>query len=264
MGDQLAAFFALPPSKLRVGAPRTAQAPPIRNDEAPGEDKQVHRLVSSLQSLNVGYSRAAVHEGRAAGAMGALLNRARGRGRGCDSTVGKGMFATRSQANKWIHCAASAGSYANDETSPADAICTVLSDDKNEGETMNTGSRPPRFLQQGAARGGRRGGSALPGKAGNGTNAAAKNQPPSKTKDAELLWDGKNAGSLPNMLWRAVSMEDLRQHPHFVGLPEPHEVKIQSAIDYRKFRQGSKQWCLLHDGRLTTSRLGIQALLRLY
>jgi hypothetical protein len=262
MGDQLAAFFALPPSKLRVGAPRTAQAPPIRNDVAPGEDKQVHRLVSSLQSLSVGDSRAGVHEGRAASTTGALLNRARGRGRGCDSTVGK--FDARLQANKWIHCAASAGSNANDETSPADAISTVLSDDQNEGETTNTGSRPPRFLQPGAARGGRRGGSALSGKAGNGTNTAAKNQPPSKKKDAELLWDGNNAGSLPNMLWRAVSMEDLRQHPHFVGLPEPHEVKIQSAIDYRKFRQGSKQWCLLHDGRLTTSRLGIQALLRLY
>ena len=45
------------------------------------------------------------------------------------------------------------------------------------------------------------------------------------------------------------------QHPHFVGLPEPDAVTIESALDYRKFQQGSKQWCLLHDGRLTTSRM---------
>eukprot|EP00277_Geminigera_cryophila_P008800 CAMPEP_0179409726 /NCGR_PEP_ID=MMETSP0799-20121207/2870_1 /TAXON_ID=46947 /ORGANISM="Geminigera cryophila, Strain CCMP2564" /LENGTH=117 /DNA_ID=CAMNT_0021181453 /DNA_START=140 /DNA_END=489 /DNA_ORIENTATION=+ len=57
-------------------------------------------------------------------------------------------------------------------------------------------------------------------------------------------------------MWRAVSMEDLRLHPHFVGLPEPEDVRIESAMDYRKFRQGSKEWGLLHDGRLTTSRMG--------
>jgi len=70
-----------------------------------------------------------------------------------------------------------------------------------------------------------------------------------------MLWDGKNVGSLPNMMWRAVSMEDLRLHPHFVGLPEPEQVTIESPMDYRKFRQGSKEWSLLHDGRLTTSRM---------
>ena len=46
-------------------------------------------------------------------------------------------------------------------------------------------------------------------------------------------------GSSPNVAWRAVSMEELRAHPYFLALPEPHAVFPTCAADLRLYRQDS-------------------------
>jgi len=61
-------------------------------------------------------------------------------------------------------------------------------------------------------------------------------------------------GSIANVQWRAISMEDLRRHPQYEALPLPSEVELQSEQDYALFRQDSVEWDLLHAGRLTTSK----------
>jgi hypothetical protein len=60
-------------------------------------------------------------------------------------------------------------------------------------------------------------------------------------------------GSAPNVAWRAVSMEELRAHPYFLALPEPHTVFPTCAADLRLYRQDSRQWWACHAGRVTTS-----------
>lgn len=63
------------------------------------------------------------------------------------------------------------------------------------------------------------------------------------------------AGNLPDIYWRAVSMEHLRQHPRFRALKEPHEItELSNLEDARSFRQESWQWDVLHHGRCTTSQ----------
>jgi hypothetical protein len=52
-----------------------------------------------------------------------------------------------------------------------------------------------------------------------------------------------------------VPEADLRAHPRFVALPPPCCVgSLGCWADVARFRQDSRQWGLLHDGRLTTSR----------
>lgn len=194
-------------------------------------------LVSSMQLLNVaGPSRSS---GMGRGGRG-------GRGR----VRGGGVFEARSRANTWLQGAAAAGTDAN-----APEIC-YPDGDAAEKTTAVSGEEAAGVTSAGGGRGGG-GNAARGGKWRNAEKRAVKttekkNLPVPSKNDREMLWDGKNVGSLPNMMWRAVSMEDLRLHPHFVGLPEPEDVRIESAMDYRKFRQGSKEWGLLHDGRLTT------------
>ena len=60
-------------------------------------------------------------------------------------------------------------------------------------------------------------------------------------------------GSWPNVAWRAVSMEELRAHPYFLALPEPHTVVPTCAADLRLYRQDSREWWACHAGRVTTS-----------
>ena len=60
-------------------------------------------------------------------------------------------------------------------------------------------------------------------------------------------------GSSPNVAWRAVSMEELRAHPYFLALPEPHTVFPTCAADLRLYRQDSREWWACHAGRVTTS-----------
>eukprot|EP00290_Baffinella_frigidus_P001617 CAMPEP_0180166824 /NCGR_PEP_ID=MMETSP0986-20121125/31797_1 /TAXON_ID=697907 /ORGANISM="non described non described, Strain CCMP2293" /LENGTH=88 /DNA_ID=CAMNT_0022118069 /DNA_START=53 /DNA_END=316 /DNA_ORIENTATION=- len=50
-------------------------------------------------------------------------------------------------------------------------------------------------------------------------------------------------------------MDHLRAHPLFVAAPEPHQVVVNGPADYNSFRQDSAEWSMLHDGRVTTSRM---------
>jgi len=226
MGDQLAAFFALPPSRVLVGGP-----PQGGCAAAPGPG--------------------AVRPGAAAAARGAGFA---GRGRGRGAGAGDGVWTARSRANAWIQraSAASADGAAPDRgTAAGDGRAAAPAAQSQQAVAV---SAPP-AKGGAAARGGRGGGTARGAKKGGAPPKGAGSTAPAKTPQREMLWDGNNVGKLPNVMWRAVSMEDLRLHPHFVGLPEPHNVTIETAMDYRQFRQGSKEWCLLHDGRLTTSRM---------
>jgi hypothetical protein len=63
------------------------------------------------------------------------------------------------------------------------------------------------------------------------------------------------AGNLPDIHWRAVTLENLRQHPLFEPLPLPQSIeKVDCLEDVRNFRQESWQWDALHNGRCTTSQ----------
>ena len=61
-------------------------------------------------------------------------------------------------------------------------------------------------------------------------------------------------GNLPDIHWRAISMEHLRLHPQFDALPEFVDT-LNNLEDVRKFRQDSWQWEALHSGRCTTSQV---------
>jgi hypothetical protein len=61
-------------------------------------------------------------------------------------------------------------------------------------------------------------------------------------------------GSNPNIYWRAVSMDELRQHPYYVRLPSASELRrVATDFDFQKLRQDSSAWDAVHEGRLTTS-----------
>ena len=64
------------------------------------------------------------------------------------------------------------------------------------------------------------------------------------------------SGAQPNLEWRAIAMNDVRTHPLYFALEDPRAVLCQGVADYWRFRQGTWQWDLLHDGRLTTSKMG--------
>lgn len=62
-------------------------------------------------------------------------------------------------------------------------------------------------------------------------------------------------GNLPDIHWRAVTLQDLRHHPRFEGLELPQTLtEMNSLEDARLFRQESWQWDALHNGRCTTSQ----------
>merc|ERR1712151_1487048 len=62
------------------------------------------------------------------------------------------------------------------------------------------------------------------------------------------------SGLIPDIEWRAISMDHLRHHPNFIPLPQPHTISsIANIQDINQFRQDSWQWDELHKGRCTTS-----------
>ena len=183
MGDHLAAFFALPPSRALVGDPPTASVA-LRQAVRPD-------LVAGLQALNI-----AGPAGRTAAGSAEFTGRGRARGaRGSDG------LSARARANAWIQ---RAGQLA------------AVSDNGAAAERQDHDT-PPGGQQQQASAPGRGGGGAHGGRKGGGQ--AKGNMPVAAKTQREMLWDGNNVGKLPNMMWRAVSMEDLRMHPHFVSLP---------------------------------------------
>jgi len=139
MGDQLAAFFALPPSQLRVGAPTSSSLHtlPLRRDTLTQGEAVGGRtgLVSSMQLLNVaGPSRSS---GMGRGGRG-------GRGR----VRGGGVFEARSRANTWLQGAAAAGTDAN-----APEIC-YPDGDAAEKTTAVSGEEAAGVTSAGGGRGG--------------------------------------------------------------------------------------------------------------
>merc|ERR1712070_790847 len=65
----------------------------------------------------------------------------------------------------------------------------------------------------------------------------------------------KRNGKYANINYKAISMDDLRLHPNYKSLPLPENVICNSPSDYWLYRQDSLEWNLLHQGRLTTSKL---------
>jgi len=63
----------------------------------------------------------------------------------------------------------------------------------------------------------------------------------------------KFKGNIPNVHWRAITMNDLRNHPLYHALPPPNTISLTKLEDVRNFRQDSWQWGALHVGRCTTS-----------
>jgi hypothetical protein len=201
MGDHLAAFFALPPSRALVGDPPKAGGVALRQAVRPD-------LVAGLQALNV-----AGPAGRTAGGSAEFTGRWRGRGRGGRS--GSDGLSARARANAWIQRAGQLSAVSDNG-----AAAESQDHDTPPGGQQQQASVPAVAVlrkDSGAAAWGRGGGGARGGKKGGGQ--AKGNMPVAAKTQREMLWDGNNVGKLPNMMWRAVSMEDLRMHPHFVGLP---------------------------------------------
>ena len=71
---------------------------------------------------------------------------------------------------------------------------------------------------------------------------------------AERIRYGRPGGR-PNVFWLHVSEADLRSHPRYVPLAPPRCLGLLTDwAAVSQFRQDSRQWSLLHNGRLTTSR----------
>eukprot|EP00466_Bigelowiella_natans_P001433 jgi/Bigna1/89460/estExt_fgenesh1_pg.C_490133 len=65
----------------------------------------------------------------------------------------------------------------------------------------------------------------------------------------------KNPNRVPNHHWRAISWEDLREHPMVEQLPVPWEIEIETAENLSRLRRDSKRFLRVHHGRLTTFQL---------
>jgi hypothetical protein len=93
----------------------------------------------------------------------------------------------------------------------------------------------------------------------NPTNATSIDQNSTQLTPARLAARKRRtfptAGNLPDIHWRAVTLENLRQHPLFEPLPLPQSIEnLECLEDVRNFRQESWQWDALHNGRCTTSQ----------
>jgi len=62
-------------------------------------------------------------------------------------------------------------------------------------------------------------------------------------------------GHIPNVVRRAVPLEDLREHPSFYELPHPSEVRIQCFQHLSLYRKDSWQYTNLIKGRLNCNQL---------
>jgi len=62
-------------------------------------------------------------------------------------------------------------------------------------------------------------------------------------------------GLVPNVVYKAVPLEDLREHPNFQELPHPSEVHIQIVQHLSLYRKDSWQYTNLIKGRLNCSQL---------
>jgi len=83
-----------------------------------------------------------------------------------------------------------------------------------------------------------------------------KSQQNKKTKKEKKKHGLQMTGDYPDIHWRAIPMEHLREHPLFIPLPIPDQIThLKYLEDVRYFRQDSWQWDALHSGRCTTSQV---------
>ena len=84
------------------------------------------------------------------------------------------------------------------------------------------------------------------------------NTTPTTTMRNNKSWKQKprpRTGNIPDVFWRNIPMDHIRQHPYFIPLPLPEKIhQLESIEEVRNFRQESWQWDVLHDGRMTTSQ----------
>lgn len=66
---------------------------------------------------------------------------------------------------------------------------------------------------------------------------------------------GPSSGVLPNIYFRSVTMEAVRDHPSFEALPPVDQVALVDPQCYRFVRQDSALWRALHAGVLTSGTL---------
>lgn len=72
-------------------------------------------------------------------------------------------------------------------------------------------------------------------------------------------------GDLPNIEYRSIPRQHLRQHPLYIPLYPPGSNdgstssssidKLNNAVNFRLFAEDTVEWNRLHFGRLTTSKL---------
>jgi hypothetical protein len=81
---------------------------------------------------------------------------------------------------------------------------------------------------------------------------APKPQAQAKHRPQQQAYSAR--GNNPNIYWRAVNMDELRQHPDYVRLPSASELRrVATQDDFKNLRQDSSAWDAVHEGRLTTS-----------
>eukprot|EP00965_Chrysotila_dentata_P215852 6189039-Pleurochrysis_carterae.AAC.2 len=59
-------------------------------------------------------------------------------------------------------------------------------------------------------------------------------------------------GEVPNIEWRALSLDELREHPRFLALPPVLELQMAGPPTFAYVRQDDPLWDELHDGVLTS------------
>lgn len=79
---------------------------------------------------------------------------------------------------------------------------------------------------------------------------SATSQEPNKPRRVRYAW-----GQQPNVHWRAVSVEELREHPRMLSLPECSELRMAGPATFRYVRQDESLWSELHEGVLTSRHL---------
>ncbi|GIL83593.1 hypothetical protein Vretifemale_12382, partial [Volvox reticuliferus] len=93
------------------------------------------------------------------------------------------------------------------------------------------------------------------GAAANGNTGITTGRPSGTSKKGG--GNPSDAGPIPNLFWGAVSMDELRASPRFVGLPEctQPQTPLPCPAAARYLRQDSPEWRQLHTGILTTGIL---------
>lgn len=66
---------------------------------------------------------------------------------------------------------------------------------------------------------------------------------------------GYGSGSLPNVHWRAVDLDELRAMPRYRALPPVSSIELGSPCSFRYLRQDHPAWAAAHQGVLTTGSL---------